>query len=132
MLLFHQLEEQYQHKAINLCMQLTIEDLLSDGVQIEAFSDEDKKIKVVLELAVADCLTKPEEERFDFLVNHKEAGIVIYNIAVDMARATYYHPDEDFVITYEDLRAWDEDGEEDLDDEELMAAPEKKSDHLLN
>ncbi len=110
MKLFHQLEETDQHNSISWCMGEVVDDFLEDGVEIEAHSDEDKKSKIILEKAVADAKLLPEEKRFDFLAEHKEAGEYIFDLALDLARGSYYCSADDNVVFYEDLRM-EEDGE---------------------
>lgn len=104
MRLFHQLTEEDQHNAIHYCMQSLIQDMLEDGVELEPHSEEDGKMKAVLEKVVAEAKQLPENQQFDFLTNHKEAGSIVFDISVDMARSAYYHPDDDLVIFYESLR----------------------------
>lgn len=113
MKLFHQLEESDQHNAIHYCMHTVVEDMLDDGVQIEAFSEEDKKMRAILEDALSEALEAPEDRRFELLTSHKGAGQYIFDIALDMARASWYHSDEDMVINYESLQFHDEENESD-------------------
>lgn len=142
MRLFHQLSEDDQHYCIHYCMHIVIEDMLEDGVEIEPFSTEDEKARNILDKVIKEAEALPEEERFEFIAYHKEAGQLVFDIALDLARSAYYHPDEDLVIHYESLRP-DEQNEnmEDEDMEEIVStveeltgepAPIKKNNHNLN
>jgi hypothetical protein len=138
MRLFHQLEQDDQNNSAHYCMHIVIEDLLEDGVQLEPFSEEDTRMHDVLVKAVEEAHELAEDQQFHFLVSHKEAGPIIFDIAIDMARSAYYHPDEDLVIHYESLRTGHghehDDGEDDDSIEtveDLVGAP-KKGDHNLN
>lgn len=139
MRLFHQLLEEDQHNAIHYCMHLVIDDMIGDGVQLEPFSEEDGRIKLVLEKVINEARGLPKEEQFDFIAHHKEAGAHVFDIALDMARSSYYHPDEDMVIYYESLRfpkdEADLEGIEELpsdDLEEVVDENDKKSNLKLN
>lgn len=133
MLLFHQLDQSDQHNAIHYCMHVVIEDLLEDGVQLEPFSEEDKKAKVALEQAVKDAKNLPDEEQFDFLASHNEVGDIIFDIALDMARSAFYHTDDELSIHFESLRASKEETLESSEKskEELLSSP-KKEKKVLN
>lgn len=133
MRLFHQLNETDQHNTIHYCMHLVIEDMLEDGVQLEPFSEEDKKIRSILEKTIEEALLLPKEEQFEFLINHKEAGSIIFDLSLDMARSAYYHSDDDLVIHYESLRGTEEKGEtEELTNVEELTTLSQKDKHSLN
>lgn len=104
MILFHSLSQNDQHNVLHYCMHIVVEDMLDDGVEIEPHSDEDKRMKVALEQAIAEALKLPEEEQFEFVVNHQEVGQMIFDIALDMARSSFYASSGEMVIHYEDLR----------------------------
>ena len=138
MKLFHQLETSDQHNAIHYCMHIVVEDMLSDGVELEAFSEEDQKIKNTLEKVVAEAkVITDKQEQFEFLVEHKEAGQMIFDLSLDMARSAYYHADDELVIYNEALRVPAEEPimetVEDLIDSSDNSIPiPKKTDHSLN
>jgi len=138
MLLFHKLSKEDQYNAIHYCMHLAAEDMLEEGVQLEPFSDEDKRIRDTLERVINEAKQLPEEQQFDFIVNHKEAGQMIFDIAVDMARSAFYPSDDELVIHYESLRNHQHKQEEEtlieetLESVEDLITPVKKPDHSLN
>lgn len=118
MKLFHQLIESDQHNAIHYCMHIAVEDMLEDGVEMEPFSEEDKKAKDILVKAVAEALKlEKEDDAFSFMIDHAEAGPLIFDIALDMARGSYYHSDDELVIHYESLRPDENDEEQALAEE---------------
>lgn len=132
MQLFHQLDHEDQQNAIHYCMHIIVEDMLEDGVEIEPFSEEDRKMKTILEQVVAEAKQLPQEEQFAFIVHHEEAGPYIFDISLDMARGTYYHPDDDMVIFHESLRNEVEADGENIDNVEELTQSSKKNDHNLN
>jgi predicted RNA-binding protein YlxR (DUF448 family) len=137
MRLFHQLAQEDQHNAIHYCMHLVVEDMLEDGVQLEPFSEEDKKAKAILERVIAEAKELPNEQQFEFVVHHPEGGQIIFDIALDMARGAYYHPDDDLVIHYESLRKAEHNQEQEAVEEILETADDllnasKKNKHELN
>jgi hypothetical protein len=135
MRLFHQLSEEDQHNSIHYCMHLVVEDMLEDGVELEPFSEEDRKVKVILEKVIAESKTLEKEQQFEFVVHHPEGGQIIFDIALDMARSAYYHPDDDLVIHYEALRKNEEQVavEEMIETVEDLVEPLKnKNKHTLN
>jgi hypothetical protein len=138
MLLFNKLMEEDQHNAIHYCMHLVVEDMLEDGVQLEPFSDEDKKMRSILEKAIDEAKKLPEDQQFEFVVTHQEAGQLVFDIALDMARSAYYPEDDELVINFESLRhdhVTEEEHPSDVTElfEELEEIkPNKKSDNSLN
>lgn len=136
MRLFHQLAQEDQHNAIHYCMHLVVEDMLEDGVQLEPFSEEDKRAKGILERVITEAQELPKEEQFEFVVHHEEGGQIIFDIALDMARSAYYHPDDDLVIHYESLRKPEEqtanNAEDAIETVEDLVNPSKKNKHELN
>lgn len=135
MFLFHKLSEEDQHNSIHYCMHLVVEDMLEDGVQLEPLSDEDTKMKAILEQVVGEAKTLPEDQQFDFIVNHKDGSQIIFDIALDMARSAFYPSDDELVIHYESLRNTIQSGEtealfENLD--EVNTLPPKKGSNSLN
>lgn len=145
MKLFHQLEEQDQQNSVHFCLHVVIEDLMTDGVELEAASPEDEEARDNLVKIIEETHKLPKEEQFSFIMN-SSASELVFNIALDMARSSYYHSDEDFVINYEKLRdeykttsssnsSSDDDDEEESDsmilDESVNTLP-KKGKHSLN
>lgn len=104
MFLFHKLTEEDQHNAIHYCMHIVVDDMLEDGVELEPFSDEDKKMKAALERVIGEAKIMPQETQFEFVVHHAEVGQMIFDIALDMARSAFYASDDEMVIHFESLR----------------------------
>ncbi len=104
MFLFHKLDEADQHNSIHYCMHLVVEDMLEDGVQFESLSDEEKKMRALLDTVVEEAQSLPEEEQFEHIAHHPEVGQIVFDIALDMARSAYYPSDDELVINYESLR----------------------------
>lgn len=134
MFLFHKLSEEDQHNAIHYCMHLVVEDMLEDGVQLEPFSEEDKKMRATLEKAIGEAQSLPEEQQFEYVVHHAEAGQIIFDIALDMARSAYYPSDDELVINYESLRSAEQQPETQalLETFEELQSPPKKGSNSLN
>ena len=76
MRLFHQLAQEDQHNAIHYCMHLVVEDMLEDGVQLEPFSEEDKRAKGILEKVITEAQELPKEEQRTIKVNGQDFSIV--------------------------------------------------------
>jgi len=104
MFLFHKLSEEDQHNSIHYCMHLVVEDMLEDGVQLEPLSEEDEKARATLEQVIEEAKALPEEQQFEYVAHHPEAGQLVFDIALDMARSAYYPSDDELVINYESLR----------------------------
>ena len=124
MKLFHQLTEEDQYNAVHYCMHNVVDDMLSDGVEMEAFSDEDKRRREILTKVVAEAQELPEEQQLDHIAHHSEAWQICFDIALDMARGAYYHPSEDMVIYYEELRDNEHENNEDETVQQIEAMPE--------
>jgi hypothetical protein len=134
MFLFHKLSEEDQHNAIHYCMHLVVEDMLEEGVQLEPFSEEDKKMRAVLEQVIGEAQNLPEEQQFEYVVHHAEGGQIIFDIALDMARSAYYPSDDELVINYESLRSAEQQPETQalLETFEELTVPTKKGSNSLN
>lgn len=104
MKLFHQLEKLDQDNVVHYCLHLVIDDMLADGVQLEPFDDEGKQAKEILERVIGEAKKLPEEERFSYVLDNTDAGAIIFDIALDLARSAYLHSSDEQVIFYEDLR----------------------------
>ena len=133
MKLFHQLEELDQQNSVHYCLHIVIEDLLDDGVELEAHTEEDERVRKALIKTVDDAMKLPEEERFGYILDSSSSELV-FDIALDMARAAYYHSSDDMVIHYEELRADSQPSPEEdaiLTDEDINTLP-KKGKHSLN
>ena len=131
-MLFHKLDENDQQNAIHYCMHLVVEDMLEDGVQLEPFSDEDKKMKLSLEKVIDEANKLPTEQQFEFVVNHEETSQIVFDIALDMARSAYYPSDDELVIHYEALRATIDDLNQEPELFENLENKTKKSNNSLN
>lgn len=133
MLLFNKLNESDQENVIHYCLHLVIEDMLEDGVQLEPYSEEDRRIKEVLERVIAEAEALPEDQQFEFVAHHEEAGQLVFDIALDMARSAFYPTSDELVINFEQLRDMmegdDHDGEEVLFEDDK---PTKKDTSVLN
>ena len=134
MFLFHKLSEEDQHNAIHYCMHLVVEDMLEDGVQLEPFSEEDKKMRAVLEQVIGEAQKLPEDQQFEYVVHHAEGGQIVFDIALDMARSAYYPSDDELVINYESLRSAEQQPETQalLETFEELTIPTKKGSNSLN
>jgi hypothetical protein len=133
MFLFHKLSEEDQHNSIHYCMHLVVEDMLEDGVQLEPFSEEDKKMRATLEKVIAEALEVVEDKQFEYVVHHPDAGQIVFDIALDMARSAYYPSDDELVINYESLRSAESQPETQAlleTFEELNVLPKKGSNSL--
>ena len=134
MKLFHQLEEKDQHNSIHYCLHVIVDDFLTGDINLEASSEEESKIHEKLLKTVEEAKSLPEEDRFSYILDSEQSPL-IFEMALDMARSAYYHPDEDMVIHYETLReeianAAAEEAEEVLI-EDINTLP-KRGKHSLN
>ncbi len=130
MKLFHQLEEKDQQNSVHYCLHIVIEDLLNDGVELEAHTSEDEKVKSTLIKVVEKAKELPKEEQFGYVMD-SAASELVFDIALDMARAAYYHSSDDMVIHYEELRPGSAKDESLNDDDDINTLP-KKGKHSLN
>lgn len=134
MFLFHKLSEEDQHNAIHYCMHLVVEDMLEEGVQLEPFSDEDKRLREVLEKVIGEAQGLPEDQQFEYVIHHADGGQIVFDIALDMARSAYYPSDDELVINYESLRSAEQQPEAQalLETFEELTIPTKKGSNSLN
>lgn len=137
MRLFHTLQEQDKHNAIHYCLHIIVEDFLDDGVEFEPISDEDKHLKLALENVLIEAQAiEDTHAQFEFIVHHEDVSGMIFDMALDMARSSYYADNTEMVIHYEDLR-WEEGTEatEEIEPHDILSveelnAPAKKNSAL--
>lgn len=146
MLLFNKLEHLDQENAVHYCLHLVVGDMLKEGVQIEPHTDDDKEMVEKLKRAFEEAGKIPDEQqKFEFIINHKEVTEIVFDLALDMARSAYYAWDDEMVVHFEGLRSEEQQAaiEADLDNKDLeeeiqtvedLPIPnlKKKNDHSLN
>jgi hypothetical protein len=108
MRLFYQLTEQDQNSALHYCADIVVEDLIEDGVKLEPITKEDVTLKEKLDIAVAHMkMLSTYEEKASYLMSDTELSKAIYEIALEMAKSTFYHDDEELVIYLNTLKKVD-------------------------
>jgi len=118
MQLFYSLKEDDKHNAIHYCMHNVVDDLLNNTLEVEVACDDDCQSRAALEDAIIEAKKLSEEQQFEFLVSHDIVGQIIFDIAIDMARNSYYMSNNEMVIYHEDLRCDDDDFDDDMDDDD--------------
>jgi len=134
MRLFWQLTETDQNNALHHCADIVVEDLIEDGVKIDPITEDDKILKQKLEAAVDHIKTlSTHEEKEEYLLNDQFIAKAIYEIALEMAKSSYFMNDEERVIYPEALvnneeEVYDEDIIEDI----AVKSNKKDPKHSLN
>lgn len=104
MRLFHQLSEQEQEASIHHCLHMVLDDVITEGLQIDPETEGNE----ALVKALADAMekvkaTEDEAEKVRILMDDDTIGQEIYDMAVSMAHGAYYHDPDELVIFPEEL-----------------------------
>lgn len=127
MKLFFQLTEDQQNDMIHRCVHLVIDDMMEDNIQLEPITTDDLELKTKMESAVAHVKTlATEDEKMEYLLHDNEdVAKAIYDIAIEMAKGSFYHEENETVFYI------DEHDEDFIDDEDVIMDGEVSEDNLL-
>jgi hypothetical protein len=103
MKLFNQLNEDEQHEALHHCADIVIEDLINDGIKLEPLTDEDEELKEKFEETLDRIKDLPMQDKIDNLLGDPILSQAIYDIALELAKGTYYMETGELILYVDDL-----------------------------
>ena len=116
MRLFIQLTDDEKNGAMEHCVNAVIEDLFEDSGFIFEMLEEQEVERLNLILEEAKQLEE-RQEQVEFIMGDEVSAKIIFKIAEEMAKATYYHePDE--LILFTDTLVDDETPPEEIKQED--------------
>jgi hypothetical protein len=104
MKLFYQLSEEQQNNALHHCVDVVIDDMIEEGVKLDPITEEEERLKEKLEEAV-DHMKQytSKEEKTNYLLGDAIVSKAIYEIALEMAKSSFYHEPEELIIFTSEL-----------------------------
>ena len=104
MKLFYQLGEEMQNNALHHCVDIVIDDMIEEGVKLDPITDEEVALKEKLENAVDHIQQfQTKEEKTNYLLGDAIVSKAIYEIALEMAKSTFFHEPEELIIFTSEL-----------------------------
>jgi hypothetical protein len=102
--LFHELSPAQQSSAIHHCASLLIEDIIRDGIEIEALDEDNKELFDKIKDAI-EYIKKfdDDEAKTEYLMQDEDIRQAILDISLEMSRCGFYHSENDIVIFTEVL-----------------------------
>jgi len=107
MRLFIQLSDEEKTGAIEHCINSVIEDLFEDSEFIFDMIEDEEVLKLNEVLENAKNLDDPQQ-RVECLMNDQDTAKIIFKIAEEMAKATYYHEPDELILYTDTLVSSDE------------------------
>lgn len=109
MKIFYQLTQEEQEDAIHYYTHMVVDDMISEGVNLDPASEDEDELKETLEEAIKHIKTlATNEEKTDYLFGNDEISKAIYDIASEMAKGAYYHSSDEMVVFIDELSCPDE------------------------
>lgn len=117
MKLFYQLSHDEQDAAIEHCADLVANNALEKGLHIEVTDDEaGQELKERLDSMLEELNDrkdlKTRDQKIEFLMNDEAFADTIYELASEMAHASYYHESDELVVNIASLVERIQDNEE--------------------
>lgn len=132
MRLFYSLPEDLQHEALHYCSDIVLNDMINEGVKLDPTTPEEHELKAKLDAAIIHINTlATKEEKINYLLGNETISKAIYDIALEMAKSSFYADSNEMVVWVDALM--DNDDDEDIEDDSIPALPPTpKKDHSLN
>jgi hypothetical protein len=106
MKLFYQLSESEQNNALQHCADIVIQDMIEEGIKLDPITEEEERLKEKLEEAVKYIESIPaKEDKISHLLGDPVVSKAIYEIALEMAKSTFYMEPEELIIFTSELSA---------------------------
>lgn len=104
MKLFSSLSPLDQEKAVEFCLKIMIEDILTNGFSIKSQDENDLAVEEHLNYLLEECAEMASvDEKVKFLMEDEIAKKTILDSAVELAKSAYFHNDDELVVFKSDL-----------------------------
>ena len=99
MRLFYQLESSEQDDIIDHCVTIVLEDIIDNGLTLEAENEADMDLKDKMDDAKMHIATMvTTNEKMDYLMCDADIADTVFEIATEMAKNAFYHEPGEMVF----------------------------------